>query len=127
MACGLAALLASVLLASTCSVLTEASSAPPVFPDPLRAAGFGFTLARITVRSSRTRFAGRLNSGDMPHLGGASSPLHYAMTRLWGEMTKLSRAMTKKQASPAEFRASAPKKNASSWHKRTPTASMGPT
>ena len=32
------------------------------------AAGFGFTLARITVRSSRTRFAGRLNSGVRPQL-----------------------------------------------------------
>ena len=51
------------LLASTCSVLAEASSVPPAPPDPLRVAGFGFTLARITSRPSRTRFAGRLNSG----------------------------------------------------------------
>jgi len=36
---------------------------PPGFPDPLRLADFGFTLARITIHSSRTRFAGRLNSG----------------------------------------------------------------
>ena len=36
---------------------------PPGLPTPLRATGFGFTLARITVRPSRTRFAGRLNSG----------------------------------------------------------------
>ena len=55
------------LLASTCSVLAEALSVLPGLPTPLRAAGFGFTLARITVRSSRTRFAGRLNSGVSCH------------------------------------------------------------
>ena len=51
------------LLASTCSVPSDALSVLPTLPAPLRAAGFGFTLARITVRPSRTRFAGRLNSG----------------------------------------------------------------
>ena len=39
----------------------------PGLPTPLRATGFGFTLARITVRPSRTRFAGRLNSGVRLH------------------------------------------------------------
>ncbi len=38
----------------------------PVLPLPLQASGFGFTLARITSRPSRTRFAGRLNSGVRP-------------------------------------------------------------
>ena len=52
-----------LLLASTCPVLAEALSVLPALPDPLRVTGFGFTLARITVRPSRTRFAGRLNSG----------------------------------------------------------------
>ena len=42
---------------------SDALSVPPTLPVPLRAAGFGFTLGRITVRPSRTRFAGRLNSG----------------------------------------------------------------
>src|SRR3990167_6200493 len=55
------------LLASTCSVPSDALSVLPTLPTPLRAAGFGFTLARITVRPSRTRFAGRLNSGVRPH------------------------------------------------------------
>ena len=54
------------MLASTCSVPSDALSVLPTLPDPLRAAGFGFTLARITVRPSRTRFAGRLNSGVRP-------------------------------------------------------------
>ena len=47
-------------------MLAEALSVLPDLPTPLRAAGFGFTLARITVRPSRTRFAGRLNSGVRP-------------------------------------------------------------
>ncbi len=54
-------------MASTRAVLTDALSVFPGLPRPLRAAGFGFTLARITVRSSRTRFAGRLNSGVRAH------------------------------------------------------------
>ncbi len=59
------------LLASTCSVLAETLSLLPGVPDPLRVTGFGFTLTRITSHSSRTRFAGRLNSGVGP-LGSAS-------------------------------------------------------
>ena len=47
----------------------------PSFPRPLQAAGFGFTLARITVRSSRTRFAGRLNSGV---IRGQATSLRFA-------------------------------------------------
>ncbi len=65
MAYGLAALSASVFagldLLRSCGGFFRA----PCSPDPLRVAGFGFTLARITVRPSRTRFAGRLNSGVM--------------------------------------------------------------
>ena len=55
------------LLASTYSELADRYSVLPGHPVPLRAAGFGFTLARITSRPSRTRFAGRLNSGVRPH------------------------------------------------------------
>ena len=67
MAFGLAALSASVFAGLDLPVLADRSSVLPALPDPLRGAGFGFTLARITVRPSRTRFAGRLNSGVRPH------------------------------------------------------------
>ena len=46
--------------------LADRSSVLPVLPLPLQASGFGFTLARITSRPSRTRFAGRLNAGVRP-------------------------------------------------------------
>ena len=55
------------MLASTCPELADRSSVLPVLPLPLQASGFGFTLARITSRPSRTRFAGRLNSGVRLH------------------------------------------------------------
>ena len=58
------------MLASTCPELADRSSVLPVLPLPLQASGFGFTLARITSRPSRTRFAGRLNSGVRPHVQG---------------------------------------------------------
>ena len=67
MAYGWAALSASVFagldLLRACGGFVRA----PWSRNPLRVAGFGFTLARITVRSSRTRFAGRLNSGVREH------------------------------------------------------------
>ena len=64
---GLAALSASVFagldLPRACGPFFRA----PRSPAPLQASGFGFTLARITSRPSRTRFAGRLNSGVSPY------------------------------------------------------------
>ena len=45
---------------------------PPAPPDPLRVAGFGFTLARITVRSSRARFAASFMRQRIPQRSAAT-------------------------------------------------------
>ena len=63
---GLAALLASAFAGLDLLRAFGYFARAPWLPGPLRATDFGFTLARITVRPSRTRFAGRLNSGVRP-------------------------------------------------------------
>ena len=62
---GLAALLASAFAGLDLFRAFGCFARAPHLARLVAAAGFGFTLARITVRSSRTRFAGRLNSGVM--------------------------------------------------------------
>ena len=66
MAYGLAALLTPAFVGLDLPRACGGFIRAPHSAHPLRAAGFGFTLARITSHSSRTRFAGRLNSGVRP-------------------------------------------------------------